>query len=304
MIEILTSFINLIPITVSQSLIVSFVVVGVMLPLRILNFPDLTSEGAYPLGGCVCGVLLLSGVDPVLAVTVAVLCGCLAGCATAFIHLRFGINTLLAGILVMTMLYSINLRILGRSNVALFGKASIFDLIGIGQGVDIAGRIVLVGGVAALALAALIHMFRTEAGVAMRAVGSGPEMAEAQGIDIAKYTLVGVGAASGFSALGGAVMVQTQGFADVNMGFGVLISGLAALMIGEAVVGRETILRQLLAPFIGALIYYQLVSLCLSVGLEPSDLKLATGGFVLLMLALPRLKSAPKGITVRETVRE
>lgn len=117
MLDILTSFYGLIPVTIAQSLIVAFVVLGVMLPFRILNFPDLTSEGAFPLGGCVCGTLISMGVNPFLACGVALVCGFLAGCTTAFIHLRFKINTLLAGILVMTMLYSINLRIMGRTNI-------------------------------------------------------------------------------------------------------------------------------------------------------------------------------------------
>ncbi len=305
MIDIFTSYWNLIPITAAQSLIISFVTVGIMLPFRILGFPDLTSEGAYPLGGCVCAVLILADVDPLMAMGLAMVCGFLAGSFTAFIHLRFGINTLLAGILVMTMLYSINLRILGRSNAALFSKDNIFTPF-INSGYDETWlKIVLVGVVVFVIFAVLWFFLKTERGAAIQAVGASPEMAEAQGINNFKYTLAGVGIASAFTALGGSIMVQSQGFADVNMGFGILINGLAALMIGEAILGRESIGRQLLAPFLGTFIYYQLVSLCLSFGLAPSDLKLATGGFVLLMLALPKLrKGISDGAPAKEHIKE
>ncbi len=305
MIDIFANYWNLIPITAAQGLIISFVTVGIMLPFRILGFPDLTSEGAYPLGGCVCAVLMLANVDPLIAMGFAMVCGFLAGSFTAFIHLRFGINTLLAGILVMTMLYSINLRILGRSNAALFTKDNIFTPF-INRGYDETWLKIALVGVAVCAIFSVLWFFlKTERGAAMQAVGASPEMAEAQGINNFKYTLVGVGIASAFTALGGSIMVQSQGFADVNMGFGILINGLAALMIGEAILGRESIGRQLLAPFLGTFIYYQLVSLCLSFGLAPSDLKLATGGFVLLMLALPKLrKGNGDGAPVKEYIKE
>jgi putative ABC transport system permease protein len=132
--------------------------------------------------------------------------------------------------------------------------------------------------------------FKTEKGTAMRAVGANPDMAEAQGVGVWAATIGGVGAASAFAALSGALMVQSQGFSDINMGLGVLINGLASLMIGEAIIGRATMTRQLLAPFVGSIAYYMLVSLCLSAGMPPPDLKLATGLFVLIMLALPSLR--------------
>jgi putative ABC transport system permease protein len=151
---------------------------------------------------------------------------------------------------------------------------------------------------------ALNWFFKTEKGTAMRAVGANPAMAEAQGISVWVSTIGGVGLASAFSATSGALMVQSQGFADVNMGLGILINGLAALMIGEAIVGKHSVFRQLLAPFVGAIIYYQLVSLCLAAGMPPPDLKLATGLFVLAMLALPSLKRGRGGAPAREKFRE
>jgi putative ABC transport system permease protein len=300
----LSSFVSLIPVTLAQSLILSFVVLGIMIPFRMLSFPDLTSEGAFPLGGCVCGVLMAAGMPPVPAILVALLAGFLAGCCTAFIHLRFRIHTLLAGILMMTMLYSVNLRIMGRSNLSVFGAPTVFDRVPFLQPGFPASKIVMAGAIGLLAFLLLLHFFRTEKGTAVRAVGANPEMAEAQGINVWLATIGGVGLAGAFSAASGALMVQSQGFADVNMGLGILINGLAALMIGEAIVGKQTVLRQLAAPFVGAVVYYQLVSFCLAAGMPPPDLKLATGLFVLAMLALPSLKRSRGPAPARETFRE
>lgn len=298
------SFVSLIPVTLAQSLILAFVVLGIMIPFRMLSFPDLTSEGAFPLGGCVCGVLMASGMSPLPAILIALAAGFLAGCCTAFIHLRFRIHTLLAGILMMTMLYSINLRIMGRSNLSVFGSTTVFDWVPMLQPGFPASKIVMAGAIGLFVFLLLNHFFRTEKGTAVRAVGANPDMAEAQGINVWLATIGGVGLAGAFSALSGALMVQSQGFADVNMGLGILINGLAALMIGEAIVGKQSVLRQLAAPFVGAIVYYQLVSFCLAAGMPPPDLKLATGLFVLAMLALPSLKRSRGPAPARETVRE
>ena len=285
---VFTSFVALIPVTLAQSLILAFVVLGIMIPFRTLNFPDLTSEGAFPLGGCVCGVLLASGASPLTALAVALIAGFLAGCCTAFIHLRFRIHTLLAGILMMTMLYSINLRIMGKSNLSVFGAPTVFDWAPFVQPGFPVAKIIVAGLIGAIVFILLNMFFKTEKGTAIRAVGANPDMAEAQGINVWVATIGGVGLASAFSATSGALMVQSQGFADVNMGLGILINGLAALMIGEAIVGKQTVLRQLAAPFVGAVVYYQLVSFCLAAGMPPPDLKLATGLFVLAMLEIGR----------------
>ncbi|PSJ63263.1 ABC transporter permease [Kumtagia ephedrae] len=301
---IFTSFVALVPVTLAQSLILAFVVLGIMIPFRTLNFPDLTSEGAFPLGGCVCGVLLAAGASPLTAIAVALVAGFLAGCCTAFIHLRFRIHTLLAGILMMTMLYSINLRIMGRSNLSVFGSPTVFDWAPFTQPGFPASKIVVAGIIGIVVFILLDLFFKTEKGTAIRAVGANPDMAEAQGINVWVATIGGVGLASAFSATGGALMVQSQGFADVNMGLGILINGLAALMIGEAIVGKQTVARQLAAPFVGAIVYYQLVSFCLAAGMPPPDLKLATGLFVLAMLALPSLRRGRGPAPAREAVRE
>lgn len=304
--DILNAWIALIPVTLAQSLILSFVVLAVMLPFRILAFPDLTSEGAYPLGGCVCAVALVAGVPPLPALLLAAVAGFLAGCATAFIHLRFRIHTLLAGILITTMLYSVNLRIMGKANMPLFQESKIYDWL---SGLPLNGswtKILMVGVLVAVTYLILNLWFMTERGTAMRAVGANSDMAEAQGINVWRATIGGIGLAGASAAFGGGLMVQSQGFADVNMGLGVLINALAALMIGEAIIGRGTVRRQLAAPFVGAIVYYQLISVCLSAGLPPGDLKIATGVFVLVMLAGPSLGLRRKGggTPAKESFRE
>lgn len=302
--DVLSAYVALIPVTLAQSLILSFVVLAVMIPFRILAFPDLTSEGAYPLGGCVCAVALMSGVPPVPALLLSAAAGFLAGCATAFIHLRFRIHTLLAGILVTTMLYSINLRIMGKANQPVFREDKIYDYV---AALGLSGthaKILIAGALVGVVLLLLNLWFATERGTAMRAVGANADMAEAQGINVWRATIGGIGLAGAFAAFGGGLMIQSQGFADVNMGLGILINALAALMIGEAVVGKQTVARQILAPFAGAVIYYQLISMCLAIGLPPGDLKIATGIFVLVMLAGPALRNRRAGPAQRDPIRE
>lgn len=288
----LHTFWHLVPVTLAQSLIYAFVALGIVITFRILNFPDLTSEGAFPLGGCVCGQLIVSGASPAVAVAVAAAAGFLAGSVTAFVNIRFRINSLLSGILVVTMLYSVDLRILGRSNIALFAYLNVFSTFaGLANPLVVKTAFLML---ALLMVLLLLYLFmQTEKGAAFRATGSNPTMAEAQGINTNAITLIGVGLAGGLAATGGAFLVQSQGYADVNIGIGVLVGGLAAVIIGETVVPPRSVLRQLIAPVAGAVVYFQLVSLCLSVGFPPSDLKLATGSFVLVMLALPTLRPKP-----------
>jgi len=298
--EILASFWNLVPVTLAQGLLYAFVALGVMIPFRLLAFPDLTSEGSFPLGGCLCAALMVAGLNPLAATLLAVCGGMLAGLTTAFVHLRFRINTLLAGILIMTILYSVNLRVLGKSNVALIGMDSVLHWISPAVVTDVKLQIAVLGALMALALAGLLWFLSTEVGLSMRAVGANAVLAPGLGINPWTYILAGLALANGLSAFAGAVAVQLQGFADVHMGFGVLINGLAAVIIGETLIGRDTVARQLAAPVLGAIVYYQLVSLGLALGLKPADLKLATGLFVLVTLALPALRRGSEPERMRE----
>ncbi|MFO1351428.1 MAG: ABC transporter permease [Gammaproteobacteria bacterium] len=287
---VLDAFLNLVPITLAQSLIYAFVALGIMLPFRILNFPDLTSEGSFPLGACVCAALLAHGWHPLAATFGALAAGFLAGCATAAMHNKFRINTLLCGILVLTMLYSLNIRIMGRPNVPLFNYSSLFKLFLGDASNSVPHQIALLVGAVLLAGALVLWFLQTQIGMAMRAVGASVAMARAQGVNVAAYTVLGLGLGNACVALAGAILAQNQGFADVNLGFGVLINGLAALILGETLIGNQTVTRQLIAPFLGAVVYYQVISLALAVGFSPSDLKLISGLFVLATLALPAIR--------------
>jgi putative tryptophan/tyrosine transport system permease protein len=287
--SVINAYINLVPVTLMQSVIYAFAALGIMIPFRLLSFPDLTVEGSFPFGGCVAAALLAAGVNPLAATSVAILAGGAAGLATAGIHLALRLNTLLCGILVLTMLFSINIRVMGRPNIPLFQYTTLFEwLLGAMSG-SLDGRIVVVALILAAVVIALWWFFNTEAGMALRAVGASQSMARAQGISVAHYTLLGLGLSGALCAGAGALLAQNQAFADVSMGFGVLVNGLASVIVGEQLVGRQTLARQLLAPVVGAVVYYQIVSLALALGMQPSDLKLLTGLFVLLMLSMSYL---------------
>jgi len=302
--DILLRFYELVPVTLAQSLIYAFVAFGVMLPFRLLSFPDLTSEGSFPIGGCICGTLIAAGVSPPLAMLAGAAGGFLCGTATAIVSLKFRISSLLAGIIIVTMVYSINLRIMGKSNVALFQYDNLFDLVWPGMNSTLWQKILFLGAGVIILLGAALAFLRTEKGIAFRAVGANLDMAEAQGIHSWWHIVLGFGAAGALCAFAGALVVQSQGFADVNIGFGVLINGLAAVIIGELVTGRDSIWRQLLAPIVGAVIYFQIISICLALGLAPTDLKFATGALVLLMLAAPSFLPGFKRSLSRDRMHE
>lgn len=261
-----------------QALILSFVAYGVMIPFRFLNFADLSAEGAYPLGGALCASLLLSDLHPALTlIASALIAGCLS-MIVALIHVRLKVNTLLAGIIVSTMAYSVNLRIMEKPNIALFNKARLFS----DTSMTLDGLILL--GLLFVMVLPFALFLRTEKGLQLRAIGLNPDFAKSQGISIQKYTLLGLMIAGCYSGFGGALMVQYQSYMDISMGIGIVIHALAALMIGEAITGNATLHRQLLAPFLGAIVYQQIQGLALSMGLAPSDLKFFTGAVVLMVI--------------------
>lgn len=287
--EFLSNYVNLIPVSLAQGAVYAFVALAVMIPFRILSLPDLTSEGTFPLGGAVAAALLASGYDPAVAMLAAIACGMLAGSATAATHLLLKIPSLLAGIIILTMLFSINIRVMGKPNTAIFDDETAFTLLlGSDGGAPLSQFALVMGVIIALALA-LYWFLHTEIGVALRSVGANQMMSRAQGLATSRYVVGGLALAGAFSATGGAVMAQYQSYADVNMGVGVLIVGLASTILGEAIVGRSTLRRQILAPILGALVYFQVIAMALALGFNPSDLKLLTGLFVLATLAAPVL---------------
>jgi putative ABC transport system permease protein len=263
------------------------VALGVMIPFKIVNFPDLTAEGAYPLGGALCASLILAGIHPLLATLIATLAGGLLGIGTAFIHLRFKVNTLLAGIILSTMVYSINLRIMQKPNLALFDKATLFS--GLFEPFDFKFVLLMIINVAIFFL--FYRFLICEKGLRLRAIGHNPLFAQRQGIALSHYVMFGLFIGNALNSLAGSLIVQIQQYADIGMGVGIVIHALAALMIGESIVGTHTLKRQLLAPFVGALIYQQIQGLAMTLGLAPSDLKLMTGTIVLIAISY-KLKGA------------
>lgn len=298
--DVISIFLNLVPITLLQGVIYGFVALGIMIPFRMLSFPDLTAEGSFPLGGAMAAASIAVGWDPFTATLFALAAGFAAGCATALIHLTLRLNTLLCGIIVLTMLFSVNIRIMGKPNQALFAFDNLFDILLGAQSRNLTLQIIMVAVILLATALLLLAYFKTEAGMAMRAVGANQAMARAQGISIWWQTVLGIGLAGALCAGGGALMAQNQSFADVNMGFGVLLNGLAAVIVGETLIGRDSLTRQLLAPIVGAVVYYQVISLALALGLEPSDLKFLTGAFVLLMLAIPGITGKREVMKIRE----
>ena len=278
---------NLFTVSLVQGAIFAFPALAVMIPFRMLALPDLTSEGAFPFGAAIAATLTVAGLDPVLSLAAAVFFGLAVGAATALIHLYLRVPSLLAGIIVLTMLFSINIRVMGKPNTALFDNDSIFTLALDADGGEPATQFALILALVLVFLAVFYWFLNTELGMALRCVGANQAMARAQGIPTHRYIVAGIAMAGGFSAFGGAVMAQHQAYADVNMGVGVLIVGLAATILGETLVGRRTLTRQLAAPVVGALAYFQVVAAALALGLKPSDLKLLTGLFVLATLAVP-----------------
>lgn len=265
---------------VLQGMVLAFVAYGVMIPFRLLNSPDLTAEGAYPLGGALCASLLVNGFDPIIAMFISTILAGLVGVGTALINLKLKVNNLLAGIILSTMLYSINLRIMGKPNVALFDLPILLLDLG-----TISKIIVLFLMIVTLIIALSIFL-RTEKGLRLRAVGLNRDFSKQQNISISFYTILGMFIASSYSGLAGSLMVQMQSYMDIGIGIGIVIHALAALMIGEAIIGTSSLNRQLLAPLIGALVYQQMQGLALNMGLAPADLKFVTGLIVLVVIAL------------------
>ncbi len=285
-------FINLLPMGFMQGFIYALIAIAVMIPFRILSFADMTGEGTLAFGACVTAKCLTVGIEPVSALMIGALAGFLGGSLTAYIHEKVKINSLLCGILVLSMLYSIDIRVMGQPNTALFNFPNVFAFLP-GDGDGLLNRIVLLAAVDVVLVVLIVWFLGTQHGMAIRAMGSSQAMAKAQGINVRAYTLCGLGLANLIAALGGGLLAQNQGFADVNMGFGTLINGLASLLLGEAIVGNRTMRRQVIAPVLGSVVYFQLISLVLAFGFQPSDLKMITALFVLVtLMVLVKRKSA------------
>ncbi|UCF91381.1 MAG: ABC transporter permease [Desulfobacterales bacterium] len=286
---------SVLPITLQQGLAYALVALGIALTFRVLAFPDLTVDGSFPLGGAVAARLIVEGVDPSLAVAAAVLAGFLAGCLTGVLNTRLKINSLLAGILMMTILYSVNLRIMGRANIQLLFRPTIFTFMENMEVVRYVPVIIFFFIVTVIAKALTDVFLHTEYGMALRATGDNETMIRALGVNTDNATVFGLGMSNALVALSGALVAQDQGFSDVGMGIGMIVAGLASIIIGEAMIKPRTVFRLTLAAVIGSIIYRFIISMGLRLGLAPTDLKMATGFMVILALGIPALKGAREG---------
>jgi putative ABC transport system permease protein len=280
-------------------LVFGLVALGVFLSFRVLNFPDLTVDGSFPLGAAVAATLIVAGLNPMLATATAIAAGAAAGLVTAFLNLRFKILHLLASILTMIALYSINLRIMGRPNVALITEETILTPF---EGLGLSNLYLrpVVAGVAAIVVAVLVARFLTSSyGLAMRATGANPRMARAQGIVTSRATYTGMALSNGMVALAGALFAQMNGFADITMGTGTIVVGLAAVIAGEALLRTRGVVLAVFACLVGSLIYRLAIALALNadfLGLKASDLNLVTAALVTLALILPGARNPIKAL--------
>ncbi len=287
-------------------LVYGLVALGVFLSFRILNFPDLTVDGSFPLGAAVTAALIVVGTDPYLATGVAMLAGALAGMVTAFLNLRFKILHLLASILTMIALYSINLRIMGRPNLALITEPTVLTPF---EGLGLPGFylkplfalvvVLLVGGLLARFLA-------SDYGLGLRATGANARMARAQGVATGRSTYVGMALSNAMVALGGALFAQMNGFADITMGTGTIVVGLAAVIVGEVVLRSRLIVIAVVACVLGSVLYRIAIALALNadaLGLQSSDLNLVTAILVAVALILPGARNPIKVLFAKAGAR-
>jgi len=275
-----------------EGLIFGIMVLGVFSTYRVLNFCDMTVDGSFPLGASVMAVLLVNHVNPVLAIIAVILAGLLAGLCTTFIYTKFKIPDLLAGILMMTMLYSVNLRIMGKANISLYDVDTIFTGSLASFFPDEWG-IVLIAAIFAFVIKAALDLFyHTDMGLTMGALGSNEQMVISQGVNPTTLRGIGICMGNAFAALSGALYAMYQGFSDVGSGSGVVVSGLASLMLGEFIIKSNKIGLQTLRVLIGSIIYRSLMYLARNygwaVGMNADDLKLITGILIILCLALSR----------------
>lgn len=275
---------------VEIGLVFGLVALGVFISFRVLNFPDLTVDGSFPLGAAVAATLIVSGWNPYVACVAATLAGAVAGLITAWLAVNLRILHLLAGILTMIALYSINLRIMGKPNVALIGDPTVFaPFEGLGLPSFWLQPIVFLV-LAVAAGAALVVFFATELGLALRATGANARMARAQGVPAGAAVHAGLAMSNALVALAGALFAQSQGGADISMGVGVIVVGLAAVIVGETLVPGRTILAAAIGCVVGSIVYRLAVAFALNteiLGLQAQDLNLITAVLVAAALVLP-----------------
>ena len=271
---------------------------GIFITMKVFNIPDITTDGSYTLGATVTAVLLTASTPVWVALPISMLAGALAGTCTGLIHTKLGIDALLSGILVMTALYSVNLMILGRSNIPLIDIDSIFSKLSLSSNEQY-NQLLIALIFVVLLLVFIVYLLRTDFGIAMRATGNNPIMSKAMGVNNDKIKIMGLAMSNGLTATSGFLVSQYQGFTDINMGIGIVITGLGSVLIADAIknwTGIRKIGRQIALVVIGCIIFQSVLAFTLSIGIDPNLLKMVTALFVLIIVALPKIsKSFSKG---------
>ncbi|OES44545.1 ABC transporter permease [Domibacillus iocasae] len=279
---------------VESGVIYAIMALGVYLSFRVLDFPDLTVDGSFVTGGAVASIMIVNGSDPFIATIAALFAGFLAGCVTGILHTKGGINPLLSGILMMIALYSINLRIMGKPNVPLLAEETVMTKIDNWFASD--WSILLFMLVVTLIIKFITDLFlKTEVGLSLRAVGDNEGMVRSFSANTGWMKVLGLGLSNALVAFSGALVAQYNGFNDVGMGIGMIVIGLASVIIGEAVIGHSSIARATLAVIVGAVLYRMIVTLALRIEfLDTGDMKLITAIIVIIALVLPKILDRQK----------
>jgi len=279
-------------IAIMLGLCLSSMALGIFISMKIFNIPDITTDGSYTLGAVITAVLLTAHWPAMAIIPVVLIAGAIAGSLTAIIHTRLKIDALLAGILVMTGLYSINLIVLGRSNVPLLNVSTLFSSIHVfteSTYNDVLTALVFIGIIYSI----ITYMLKTDFGIAMRATGDSATMTRALGVNNNAMKIIGLAIANSLTALSGYLVAQYQNFTDINMGIGIVITGLGSVLIGDALIklwNIRSVLWQLVVVLCGSVIFQLVLAFTLSIGFDPNLLKLVTAVFVLMIVSIPRLK--------------
>lgn len=278
--------------TVAQGLLWTVMALGVYITFRVLDIADLTVEGSFPLGAATAATMMVAGYGPGVSFLAAFLAGTLAGVITGLLHTKMKIPALLAGILTMIALYSVNLRVMGKANLSLLGVDTAFKLAKSALGMNAAQTTLVVGLVVTVAVGVFLYwFFGTEIGAAIRATGFNQQMIRAQGINTDHTIILGLLLSNGLVAVSGALVAQSNGFADVGMGTGTIVIGLASVIIGEVLFGTRSFKNCLISVVLGSVVYRIVIAAVLAMGMPPNDLKLFTSVLVAIALSLPLIKA-------------
>ena len=281
-----------------QGLIFAIVSLGVYITYKILDFPDLSVDGTFPLGAAVTAALIVKGVNPFVACFISFIAGCIGGLITGLLHVKLKITNLLSGILVMIALYSINLRIMKKSNIPLFGEKTIFS--------SSISPLIIIAIFAILSKILLDLFLKTKLGFLLKAVGDNEQLVSSLGVNKDVVKVIGLMISNGLVALAGSLMAQQGGFADVGMGTGTVVIGLAAVIMGESILGRMNFIKASTMAIFGSILYKGAIALALRLGLQSTDLKLITAVIVVIALSLDgktfNFKTKKKSIVGGESV--